>query len=50
MDRVLQLVDDVFGGSTEWLSSHGLTASELDRLRARIEPLNRRELDGPRPG
>jgi protein tyrosine/serine phosphatase len=50
MDRVLQLVDDVFGGSTEWLSSHGLTASELDRLRARIEPLNRRELGGPRPG
>jgi protein tyrosine/serine phosphatase len=50
MDRVLQLVDDVFGGSIEWLSSHGLTASELDRLRARIEPLNRRELGGPRPG
>lgn len=50
MERVLELVDDTFGGSTEWLSSHGLTEAELHRLRARIEPLSRRELGGRPPG
>jgi hypothetical protein len=36
MERVLELVDDAFGGSTQWLSSHGLTDADLRRLRSRI--------------
>jgi len=36
MERVLELVDEAFGGSAAWLSSHGLTDAELDRLRTRI--------------
>lgn len=36
MERFLQLVDEGFGGSLRWLSAHGLTAADLDRLRARL--------------
>ncbi len=36
MERVLELVDEEFGGTTEWLASHGLADGELDQLRQRI--------------
>ena len=38
MERVLELVDDRFGGAVPWLSQHGLQASELSLLRARLAP------------
>jgi hypothetical protein len=41
MERVFELVDDGFGGSTEWLSSHGLTDADLQRLRSRIAAAGR---------
>lgn len=41
MERVFELVDDGFGGSTEWLSSHGLTNVDLHRLRTRIAAAGR---------
>jgi protein-tyrosine phosphatase len=41
MERVLEIVDDRFGGSVAWLSAHGLQAAELDRLRARLAPARR---------
>ena len=40
MERVLEIVDDGFGGSAQWLSSHGLNDTELDRLRGRLAPIN----------
>jgi len=36
IERVLELVDEHFGGSTAWLSAHGLSDVELDRLRRRL--------------
>jgi protein tyrosine/serine phosphatase len=36
IERVLELVDERFGGAVAWLSSHGLTDDELERLRARL--------------
>jgi hypothetical protein len=36
IERVFELVDEVFGGSAAWLSSHGLTNAELERLRRRL--------------
>jgi protein tyrosine/serine phosphatase len=36
IERVLQLVDEGFGGSAAWLSAHGLSSAELGRLRGRI--------------
>jgi hypothetical protein len=36
MERVLELVDDRFGGSVAWLSAHGLHDPELERLRRRL--------------
>jgi len=41
MERVLELVDEQFGGSEAWLSAHGLEGSDLERLRARLAPLRR---------
>jgi hypothetical protein len=41
MERVLELVDGAFGGSAAWLTSHGLSASELERLRGRMAPVTR---------
>jgi protein-tyrosine phosphatase len=38
IERVLELLDDRFGGSRAWLSAHGLTSAELERLRRRIVP------------
>jgi protein-tyrosine phosphatase len=40
MERVFEIVDDGFGGSAQWLSSHGLKDTELDRLRDKIAPIN----------
>jgi protein-tyrosine phosphatase len=36
MERVLELLDDRFGGSAAWLSAHGLSDDDLQRLRSRI--------------
>jgi hypothetical protein len=36
MERVLELVDQDFGGSAAWLADHGLSSVELDRLRGRV--------------
>ncbi|MGZ4282880.1 MAG: tyrosine-protein phosphatase [Solirubrobacteraceae bacterium] len=41
MERVLDLVDEVFGGSVAWLSSHGLSSAELERLRGRMASAQR---------
>ncbi len=38
MERVLEIVDDRFGGSAAWLSAQGLESVELDRLGARLAP------------
>ncbi len=38
MERVLELVDERFGGSVAWLSAHGLDASDLERLGRRLAP------------
>lgn len=38
MERLLELVDESFGGSVAWLSSHGLGAHELELLRRRLAP------------
>jgi protein-tyrosine phosphatase len=38
MERVLELVDDRFGGSVAWLSAHGLSDAEVQRLRRRLTP------------
>jgi protein-tyrosine phosphatase len=42
MERVLELLDDSFGGSAAWLSAHGVSDAELDRLRRRIPRANGR--------
>jgi protein tyrosine/serine phosphatase len=36
MERVLQLVDERFGGSAAWLAAHGLSKPDLERLRRRL--------------
>jgi protein-tyrosine phosphatase len=38
MERVLELLDEDFGGSVAWLSSQGLSGDELERLRHRVIP------------
>jgi protein-tyrosine phosphatase len=38
MERVLDLVDERFGGSVAWLSAHGLEDSDVERLRQRLAP------------
>ena len=40
MERLLELVDDRFGGSAAWLSAHGLGDHDLERLRHRLAPAN----------
>jgi protein tyrosine/serine phosphatase len=40
MERVFELLDERFGGSAAWLTAHGLSAAELERLRRRIVPSN----------
>jgi protein-tyrosine phosphatase len=36
IERVLELVDERFGGSRAWLSAQGLGAADLERLRTRL--------------
>jgi hypothetical protein len=38
MERVLELVDERWGGSLAWLSAHGVGDSDLQRLRDRLAP------------
>jgi len=38
MERLLELVDERFGGSVAWLSAHGLDDPDLERLRRRLAP------------
>lgn len=38
MERVLELVDERFGGSEAWLSAHGLGDSDIEQLRRRLTP------------
>lgn len=38
MERLLDLVDERFGGSAAWLSARGLEGPDLERLRRRLEP------------
>jgi protein-tyrosine phosphatase len=44
MRRMLELLDERFGGSSGWLSAHGLSSGELERLRRRV-----RSADGSPP-
>jgi protein-tyrosine phosphatase len=37
MERVLDLLDERYGGSAEWLAVHGLSGAERKRLRRRLE-------------
>jgi protein-tyrosine phosphatase len=41
MERVLELVDERFGGAAAWLAAHGLSDSDLKRLRRRLAPPGR---------
>jgi protein-tyrosine phosphatase len=45
MERVLELVDEQFGGSEAWLSAHGLDGADLERLRRRLAPLRQPPTD-----
>ncbi len=45
MERVLELVDERFGGSAAWLGAHGLASAELRRLRDRLAPLREPRAD-----
>jgi hypothetical protein len=38
MERLLELVDDRFGGSVAWLSARGLGHADIERLRRRLAP------------
>jgi protein tyrosine/serine phosphatase len=38
MERILELLDERFGGSAAWLTAHGLSNAELERLRGRMAP------------
>jgi protein-tyrosine phosphatase len=40
MERVLDIVDEGFGGSAAWLSAHGLTSADLNRLQERVGPVS----------
>jgi hypothetical protein len=39
IERVLELVEERFGGSRAWLGSHGLDRSDLERLSRRLKPV-----------
>jgi protein-tyrosine phosphatase len=39
MERVLAIVDEQHGGSAAWLTGHGLSAADLQRLSDRFAPL-----------
>jgi len=36
MERLLDVIDQRFGGSAAWLAAHGLTDGELEQLRSRL--------------
>jgi protein-tyrosine phosphatase len=38
MERLLELLDERFGGSVAWLSAHGLGDRDVERLRRRLAP------------
>jgi hypothetical protein len=38
MHRVLELVDDRFGGAAAWLAAHGLDEVDGQRLEHRLAP------------
>jgi protein-tyrosine phosphatase len=38
MERLLELVDERFGGSAAWLSAHGLGDRDIEQLRSRLAP------------
>jgi protein-tyrosine phosphatase len=38
MERVLEIVDERFGGTVAWLSVNGLDRGDLERLRRRLRP------------
>lgn len=42
IERVLELVDERFGGSVAWLSAHGLGDTDVERLRRRLRPARAR--------
>jgi protein-tyrosine phosphatase len=44
MERLLEIVDEGFGGSAAWLSAHGLSDADLERLRTRLAPADERGL------
>ena len=46
IERVLDLLDERFGGSAAWLSAHGLSDTELERLGRRIAPPKRSPSSG----
>ncbi|MGH2883315.1 MAG: tyrosine-protein phosphatase, partial [Solirubrobacteraceae bacterium] len=48
MERVLEIVDERFGGTAAWLSANGLDRGDLERLRRRLRP--RPELAEPTDG
>ncbi len=45
MERLLELVDESFGGSADWLSAHGVDKADLERLQRRLAPAG---ADAPR--
>jgi protein tyrosine/serine phosphatase len=38
IERVLELLDERFGGSAAWLADHGLASADLEQLRRRLAP------------
>jgi protein-tyrosine phosphatase len=38
IERVLELIDERFGGSAAWLSAHGLGDPDIEQLRRRLAP------------
>ena len=38
IERVLELLDERFGGSAAWLADHGLGSADLEQLRRRLAP------------
>jgi hypothetical protein len=46
IERLLELVDQRFGGSATWLSTRGLRDSDLDRLRNRLAHVGSRQPSG----
>ena len=38
IERMFELIDESFDGSAAWLSDHGLSDADLDRLRRRVPP------------